>query len=297
MPVYNAAPYLRTAVRSILDQDFRDLELLALDDGSTDGSLEILRAFEASDARVRARTRGNRGICATRNELLQDARAPVVAWMDADDISYPSRLRLQMEALDQDPGIVCVGGWIRIVDSKGRPIELRRYPPQHEAIEQAMFERGSAMQLPSVTMRREAALRAGGVRDLAPFEDFDLLMRLSELGRMANVQDCILDYRMLPSSASHSTSLSWPALRAFIITMAQDRRTSGADCLQRGEPRPTTLQPQPGNVPNIARLHQDWARTAWANGYLKTWVVHAIHFIRIRLAQRLALGSLEPRSR
>lgn len=291
MPVYNAERYLRAAVRSILLQEFAEFELVALDDGSTDRSLRILRDFESSDPRVRVRTQRNRGVYLTRNELLEESRASLVAWMDADDVAYPSRLRLQVEVLDDDPRAVCVGGWIRIVDSRRRPIEVQRYPTSHESIVEAMFTRGSGMLLPNVTMRRDAAIEVGGFRDLAPFEDFDILMRLSETGGMANVPCCTFDYRLLVSSASRRTGLSWPAMREFIIEMAKDRRRSGTDRLQRGEPLPTNLSGRPDARRDVARLHQSWALSAIANGYPLTYAVHFLHFLRHRLLQLIS-GSL-----
>lgn len=287
MPVYDAGRFLEPAVRSILRQDLQDFELLALDDGSTDGSLAVLRRLAAEDPRIRVESRENRGISRTRNQLLETARAPVVAWMDADDVSHPSRLRLQMALLDATPELVCAGGWIRIVDARGWPIKTREFPADHDEIVAAMQSAGSAMQLPSVTMRRNAALRVGGFRDLAPFEDFDLLLRLSEVGRMANLQSCILDYRVFPASASHSTSRSWPVLRQFILDMGRDRRERGSDCLQRGELPPAAVQPVPGRRADRALLHRTWAREARTHGHLATWGLHTLHSLRWRVAQAL----------
>src|SRR3954471_23492750 len=92
MPVYNTAPWLAQALRSISGQTFSDFELVVIDDGSTDGSLEVLRGHAAHEVRMRVVSRGNRGIVHTRNELLALATGRFIAWADSDDVLLPSRL-------------------------------------------------------------------------------------------------------------------------------------------------------------------------------------------------------------
>ena len=95
MPVFNTERYIAAAVCSILQQDFADFELVVVDDGSTDGSGALVQELAASDARIRFVQRANKGLIATRNELLGLARADLVAWMDSDDVSTSERLRVQ----------------------------------------------------------------------------------------------------------------------------------------------------------------------------------------------------------
>src|SRR4051794_2703213 len=91
MPVYNAARYLPEALKSMLDQTFRDFELIAINDGSKDESLDILEQFAEYDSRIHIVSRPNVGITRTLNEGLSIARAPLIARMDADDISRNER--------------------------------------------------------------------------------------------------------------------------------------------------------------------------------------------------------------
>jgi len=92
MAVFNTKAYLREALESIRNQTFTDFELVVVDDGSTDGSDDVLRAFALDEPRMRLITRGNKGLIATRNELLRAAHGSLIAWMDSDDISTPDRL-------------------------------------------------------------------------------------------------------------------------------------------------------------------------------------------------------------
>jgi glycosyltransferase involved in cell wall biosynthesis len=96
MPVFNTARYLQDALDSIGNQTVEDFELVVIDDGSADGSTKILESFAAREKRMRLVTRENRGLIATRNELLEEARGEFVAWMDSDDISSPDRLASQL---------------------------------------------------------------------------------------------------------------------------------------------------------------------------------------------------------
>ena len=93
LPVYNSERYVGRAVKSILAQTLDDFELIAIDDGSTDRSLAILRSYESTDKRMRVFSRGNRGSTKTRNELVGLARGTYLAVMDADDISRPRAFR------------------------------------------------------------------------------------------------------------------------------------------------------------------------------------------------------------
>jgi glycosyltransferase involved in cell wall biosynthesis len=96
MPVYNAGRFLPAAIESILAQTCADFELIAIDDGSRDGSADVLAQFAARDPRVRVLTQENRGIVATLNRALELARAPLVARMDADDLSRRDRFAKQV---------------------------------------------------------------------------------------------------------------------------------------------------------------------------------------------------------
>ena len=97
MSVYNGERFLTAAIESVLGQTFSDFEFLILDDGSRDGTRAIVEAMAARDSRIRPIVRENRGLIASLNQLIAEARAPLIARMDADDIALPERFSTQIE--------------------------------------------------------------------------------------------------------------------------------------------------------------------------------------------------------
>lgn len=204
LPVYNARRYVARAIESMLGQTFGDFELLIVDDGSSDGSLEIARQYADRDRRVRVTTRPNRGISATRNELLRAAAGELVAAMDSDDVALPQRLALESAFLRANPEVVCVGGSYRIVDGDGRLIH-RGFPVAEgdEEIQRLLLAGHCSLHQPTVMFRRIPALRVGGYDErMAVAADFDLWLRLGEVGALANLPDPVLDYRIHGHSIS-----------------------------------------------------------------------------------------------
>ena len=128
LPVYNAEPYLAAALESILKQDYRRLEIIAIDDGSRDRSLEIMRRYQQADDRITIVSRENRGLIATLNEGLTLAKGDLIARMDADDISYPWRLSRQVSLFQRQPELALCGSGIdtllgdRIIRGTPNPI-------------------------------------------------------------------------------------------------------------------------------------------------------------------------------
>src|SRR4051812_18975953 len=158
MPVYNALPHLREAVEGILAQTFGDFEFVVIDDGSTDGSTQVLRAYAAADPRIVLVSRPNTGYAIALNEALALATGEFVARMDADDVSLPQRLARQVEYLRAHPECVAVGTGVRFIAAGGTPIARGfRRPRTHEEIDAFHLQRmSSALPHPTVMMRRAA---------------------------------------------------------------------------------------------------------------------------------------------
>src|SRR4051812_47715917 len=119
MPVYNGAAYLAEAVRSMLGQTFEDYEFVIVDDGSTDRTPRILAEFERQDRRIRVISRANTGIVGALNDGIAAAEAPLVARMDADDVSTPQRLHRQVAYLLDHPEVVVLGSRVIGTDPYG----------------------------------------------------------------------------------------------------------------------------------------------------------------------------------
>ena len=130
LPVFNAAPFLEDALRSIFAQTCADWELIAVDDGSRDGSAEVLQ--RVNDPRVKVLADGeHRGLGARLNQIVSQASGKYIARMDADDLMHPERLARQVAFLDEDPGIDVVGCGLISFDARQQPTSVRHLPLAH----------------------------------------------------------------------------------------------------------------------------------------------------------------------
>jgi glycosyltransferase involved in cell wall biosynthesis len=175
MPVHNALPYLDEAIESILRQSFRDFEFVILDDASTDGSAERLREWASKDPRIRLlEEKSNLGPVLSSDRVARAAGAPIVARMDADDVSHPDRLRSQLDVLREHPRTGVVGCLCDVIDARGR---LVRGPEPWRLAQPSWmvpFAHGAMM------YRRELFERVGGYRPESElWEDQDLVSRMA----------------------------------------------------------------------------------------------------------------------
>ena len=212
LPVHNGGDYLHDALASILAQTYPRLDVLVLDDGSTDGAVE--RAVGAlPDPRVRVLRHENRGLPATLNRGIAEARGELIARMDADDVALPDRIRLQVERMDLDPGLVLLGGQLHRLVGEQRGAATA-FPLDHDAIVAGLLRRAHVMSHPAVIMRTVAVRDIGGYWGLGTGEDWDLFLRLSEVGRLANLPEPVLDYRF------HATGINAESLGVLRRNMA-----------------------------------------------------------------------------
>jgi GT2 family glycosyltransferase len=202
MPVHNAGRFLAPALDSILAQTFSDFELIAINDGSTDDSGQALAEFAARDPRIRVISQHNAGIVAALNRALELARAPLIARMDADDLSRPDRFAKQVAYLREHPEVAVVSGAMDLIDENGAHLRVATFPTDPDAVASELLHR-SCVCHPAV-MAHVAALRSvGGYRANARHaEDYDLWLRIAEAGRIANLPDVLLSYRVHPQAIS-----------------------------------------------------------------------------------------------
>lgn len=193
LPVYNGKKYLVEAIDSILGQTYSDFELIIIDDGSTDGSQQILKDFETKDSRIRLITRENRGLVASLNEAIDLADGEWIARMDADDISLPHRFEKQLGWLHRTASDIS-GSWVRELGNFDKRIFKFRKTDQAIKIE-LLFS--SPFVHPAVMMRTIIAKRLLYDNDCEHAEDYDLWVRAAEAGcRMTNVPEVLLLYRV-----------------------------------------------------------------------------------------------------
>lgn len=190
IPVYNREKYVGDAIASILAQTFTDFELLVIDDGSTDGSQEVVRSY--CDPRVRLVCNEiNQGIPKTRNTGIRLARGEYLAFLDSDDRACPKRLMKQVAFLDGHPDYVAVGAWIEWIDEEGRPLgRIKRKPVSPEEIAaQRLFRSGLEN---SASMARTVVLRNYGHQEQYDIcEDFDLWSRIAAQHKLATLPEVL----------------------------------------------------------------------------------------------------------
>ncbi|MDX6482887.1 MAG: hypothetical protein QOE95_658 [Gaiellaceae bacterium] len=191
LPVRNGERYLRQAVDSMLGQTFRDFELVVVDDGSTDGSAALAEAVD--DARLRLVRQEPLGLVEALRRGLAETTAPLVARMDADDLSLPTRLERQLAALVGD--VVLVGCGFEAIDEDGRVTGSWLLPGDDAALRRRLLLRNPFAH-GSVVFRRDAVVQAGGYRaDYGANEDYDLWRRLARDGRLAARPEVLYRYR------------------------------------------------------------------------------------------------------
>jgi glycosyltransferase involved in cell wall biosynthesis len=207
LPVYNGERYLRETIQSILSQTYSDYELLIVDDGSTDSSLEIMRSF--ADPRIRILQNPERlKLSGALNRGMKEARGKFIARMDGDDIALPERLEKQLAFMEQHPEIGICGTAIEIFGSvKTRPDIYPRTSREIQAY--ALFD--CPFCHPTVMLRRDLFFKHGLFYDGSyyPTEDYELWARAVELFPTVNLKEVLLRYRVHDNSMTGS---DWDAM-------------------------------------------------------------------------------------
>jgi len=189
MPVFNRERFVDEAIASVVGQDYADLELLIVDDGSTDRTPEILRAWVQRDPRIVVMTSPrNQGCAAALNAGLGRARAPYVARLDSDDIMMPLRLAAQAAVLDREPEVVLVSSAYEAIDVDGNYLATWRSNEPHEVIVFMLNFINAVSGHGQVMYRRSDVIAAGGYdANMQYGEDYDLWVRLLRRGRILSL--------------------------------------------------------------------------------------------------------------
>lgn len=229
LSVYNGERFLAEAVESVLGQSFGDFELLLLDDGSSDDTPSLIHDYAARDTRVRAIVRGNRGLVASLNQLIDEAAAPLVARMDADDVCLPERFARQVAFLDAHPEVGVLGTWTEDIDESGaaHPVAAPDHPLTHEDFLGAVEQGLPLLCHPSVMMRRDVVRAVGGYHSaFRHCEDLDLWLRLASVTQIANLPERLLRYRHYEEQVS-SRHATIQQVGAAVARIAYGERQAG----------------------------------------------------------------------
>lgn len=217
LPVYNCEAYITEAIDSILGQTFKDFELVIINDGSTDSSEEIILSY--SDHRIRYEKNAlNSGIITTLNRGLRLCRGKYIARMDADDISYPTRLQKQVDFLDSHSEIGVLGSAVQCFSSSGLGEIMCYETNPHKLFSSFLFAESSMLAHPAVMMRRDLFL-ANDIQYSDSYlhaEDYSLWNELKYVSQLSNLEEPLLLYRLHGDSISCSFCQAQTEARAKI---------------------------------------------------------------------------------
>jgi len=211
MPVYNVESLLAETLESILAQTHKNFVLIAVDDGSTDGSYKILEQYAAKDSRIEVLRQENQGNMAARNRGLKHAKTEWVFQMDSDDVMFPNRIERQLDFIRRHPDIRACSSLARYIDEKGRVFGTTPNSiPSVEAFN-SYLRRGEPVEVlnPGAVVHRETVISIGGYRNIfIQAGDIDLWNRLAEKGHLILVQnEVLMKYRIHNGSITTSNFL------------------------------------------------------------------------------------------
>lgn len=179
MSVYNGHKFLAETIESMLGQTYSDFEFIIIDDGSTDGSLNIINDFSQKDPRIQViQNRGNIGLALSLNKGIQIAKGKYIARMDADDVCLPERFQVQLDYLKEHPEIWILGSGIIHIDDEGKQVRQISYPASPNRLRWNMlFGTTGLVCHPCAMMRSEKIREVGLYRNLPASQDMDLWCR------------------------------------------------------------------------------------------------------------------------
>ena len=260
IPVYNLEMYVAAAIESVQAQDYEgSMTILVLDDGSIDGSLNVIQQYADQDNRIVVHRQENTGRAGARNRLLELTGTELIAWLDGDDLASPVWLTDQVSWLMEHDDCVAVSGLGYSMTPSCHAIGPIIHPLDGDDIDGLHLTGHAGAFFQSCVVVRKSAVEQAGSYDLRYqcAEDYSLWLRLAEVGRLANVDACHLFYRV------HATSANW--------TVNVEQRTQGAVILNEARQR-RGLPPLPSGTQDIpAPGRDDWnRRLCWINIALKS---------------------------
>ncbi len=231
MPVYNAAPYLREAIDSIVAQTFQNWELILLNDGSTDNSLQIAQSY--TDPRIRILdSEKNHGLIYQLNRGMEAAQGRYIARLDADDIALTGRLQRQYDYLEQHPETGLLGGFARVIGTD----EIMQHSTNREEIVIELLYRNAFIH--STVMFRKSVYRevSGGFKeDYKHAEDYHMWQLFALHTGVANLNEVLIQYRMHEQQVSrmHAAGLESSANKVRLEYVAAALKTELTESEQR----------------------------------------------------------------
>jgi glycosyltransferase involved in cell wall biosynthesis len=234
MSVYNVEPYIFDALASIQSQTLTDIEIVVIDDGSTDGTLRIVEQLAATDPRIKiVRTPRNLGLPLALNFGLPFCQTPFIARMDGDDIAVPNRLEKQLRFLEENHDIDLVGCATMAIDQMGNPIPglgVSRKPSTQEEVAKTISLAAPCLHI--WLARSEVYRELSGYREISFVEDYDFLLRAASAGfRISNLPEPLMLIRT--RSGNTSSRLEQRKAHYYVIDLYRERQKHGRDSFSR----------------------------------------------------------------
>lgn len=194
MPVYNGQRYIKETIDSVLNQTYENFEYIIVDDGSTDGTKDIIKSF--SDIRIRMIEINHGGIVKALNTGIENALGEYVVRIDADDVCMENRFKVLFDYMNKNTDVVICGSWATKIDEQGKPLGALSYPPiSHKEIKKYAKIHNPFIH-PSVILRKDAILKAGGYKNFKHTEDYELWTRILSIGKGYNISEPLIKYRI-----------------------------------------------------------------------------------------------------
>ena len=281
MPVYNVEAYVGEAITSVLDQSFTDFELILVDDGGTDRSVEICRSF--TDPRIRLISQTNRGLAGARNTGIAAATGRYIAFLDSDDRWLPEKLALHVIHLDNNPQVGVSFSPSRFIDPHGQPMRLTQSPKLTNITPEDIFCRnpvgnGSAPVIRRTALEKVAFFQAADPDRICYFdetlrqsEDIEMWLRLALVGgeMFAGIPPALTEYRVGGGGLSSQVVRQYQCWEGVVIRLA-------------------------GYAPDFAVQHVDRARAYQLRYLARRAVQLGDHGLALALMREALASSLKP---
>lgn len=223
MPVFNSEQFVAEAIKSVLNQSFKDFEFLILDDCSADKSFKIINDFEKKDPRIKVyKNEKNLGVVESRNKLINLSKGKYIAWLDSDDIALPNRFEEEIKFLESHPEIGMVGAYPIIIDENGRETGKWPFETDPKKLKIELFFHSPFLSS-SVVIRKSCLPKDFYDSRFPVAEDFDLYSKISEKSDIANINKFLVKYRINSTGLSKTNTEKMEQLSAQVIKEHAER--------------------------------------------------------------------------
>ena len=301
LAVYNGARHLERSLASVTGQRFTDFELIVIDDGSTDGTADILSALQRSEPRAIVVRQDNRGLTASLNRGIAMARGTYIARQDADDESLPERFERQVAWLDAHPSVAAVGTRADVIDGSGAVIGALATAGGQQAVKRGLMTLRTTPVHGSVMMRTEALRTVGGYREaFCLCQEYDLWLRLISRFEIDNLPDTLYRWRMDRGAVYATRRTEQLKYAGLALGFAHERAACGQDSCESLEGYDGDLDGFNARYPLGGLVHAIWGelllrgvgnsrvvrahfRRALQRGHVRPWPVFLLGWTHLGL--------------